>query len=254
MSEIQRASVRTIAVVEAVNSRIDRMMELLPSSVHQRRFREALVIHVASNVALHQCDPGSVVLAAYRLASLGLTPGVDGHLVPRKGVCTFIADWKGLAKILLITKVVLDMNSSLVYQHEPFMLGPGRMVVRHEPSLDVAGRGPLIGVYWIFRLPSGGEIHEVMDLEDIDRLRRLGAPNGPWSSHFNEMAKKGCFKRGAKRLPLDPELRAAIDGEGEGDAELPRRQAFRPPPAAAIQIDETYDDDEAQDAPGGDSE
>jgi len=66
------------------------------------------------------------------------------------------------------------------------------------------------------RLKDGGYDFEWMWRREIDAIRRSSkaAGDGPWVTHYEEMAKKTVIRRLAKRLPLSIEFqRAAVADE-----------------------------------------
>lgn len=94
-----------------------------------------------------------------------------------------------------------------VFRHRPTSLDePIVHEINHE-----AERGDVFVVYAFAELRSGGIVHEVMSVPDINRIRdRSDAwrafkegkiKSTPWSTDWEEMARKTVFRRISKYLP-----------------------------------------------------
>jgi recombination protein RecT len=99
----------------------------------------------------------------------------------------------------------------------------------------VADRGELTFVYAVARLVGGGVQFEVMSRVDIERVKAQSkaASDGPWVSHFEEMAKKTVIRRLFKYLPVSIEVQRAIGLDEQAAAGLPQDN----PLADALTVD-----------------
>lgn len=94
----------------------------------------------------------------------------------------------------------------------------------HKPAL--VGRGGMIAVYGVFKTKSGGYGFEVMSKADVDEhMRRYskaaGKGDSPWTTNYEEMAKKTVLKRVLKYAPVASEfVRAAAVDEATLDAKI----------------------------------
>jgi len=84
--------------------------------------------------------------------------------------------------------------------------------LEHKPAIKE--KGVVIAAYSYVKLKDGSSSYEVMNLEEIEAIRKRSkaAGNGPWKTDWNEMAKKTVFRRHSKWLPVSSELmKAAVD-------------------------------------------
>jgi recombination protein RecT len=131
-------------------------------------------------------------------------------------------------------------------------------------------RGAMYAAYVIVRMKDGGEKSEVMGRDEIEAIRKRSRSgnNGPWTTDYNEMAKKTVFRRASKWLSLSSDFRDALEADDEHapivmsgadfaqiptDAEQPRRMRLRGqadtppnPPADDTPIDPPASDDVSQ--------
>ncbi len=83
-----------------------------------------------------------------------------------------------------------------------------------------ANPGPVRAAYAVAEFV-GGEVQiEVLYRRDLDKVRKMGANAGPWSSWYEEMARKTAVRRLCKYLPYDPAVDEAIRVIDEQDGDL----------------------------------
>jgi recombination protein RecT len=161
-------------------------------------------------------NPQSVHLAMINVASTGLTLNpANGYayLVPRDGAIVLDISYKGLIKIATDTGSVEWARADVVYQQDTFVYhGPAAMPV-HTADPFKKDRGEIVGVYCIAKTKSGDILTEVMDRDELDKIRSKSsayarvdkqgkhAPSGPWLEWFEQMCKKAIIKRASKTWP-----------------------------------------------------
>jgi len=225
------------------------LLELLPDEAAALRFRRVATQALVKNPDLLQCTPESVVSSILEAAAMGLEPtGASGgaHLVPYNvNVGTkdkprwvkqaqLIPDYRGI--IRLVTKPpsdVVSMEARVVKEGDEFIYQLGsEAVVDHVPSLaaDRSAKATT-HVYSIARLRAGGApLIDVEDRAGIERVQKRGKERGfsPWSSDWDEMAKKTIIKRHAKVLPVRPEIRSLLVREDELTGSVDREDPQTP--------------------------
>jgi phage RecT family recombinase len=156
---------------------------------------------------LERCSPMSVFMAVAKIAQWGLEVGETAHLVPFGAECTPVADYKGLAQLVIQSGLVRQVEAHCVYEKEPFTLRMGTTVeVEHHPIWDATARGKMVGAYAIFRL-RGGMVHvKYLGVEEIESIRKRYSKQ--WNTGKLEpwYAEKTCVRQGVKLLPKDPRL------------------------------------------------
>ncbi len=177
--------------------------------------------------ALLKTAPQTFLGCIVQSAQLGLDPsGITGeaYLVPYKDVCTFIIGWRGLLKLARRSGKVTEASAHVVYEKDVFSYEYGLdSSLVHKPSTD-KDPGKIIFAYAYAKFADGGRAFEVMTREQIDSVRASSkaSSNGPWVSHFPEMARKTVFRRLAKWLPLEPEDYRAVELAAQEEAGIPQ--------------------------------
>lgn len=174
-----------------------------------------------------KCSHHSILRALMDAASMGIAPGGTmgrGYLVPRKNKKTgeleacFDPGWRGLSDIAKRSGLVKRIDAKVVYETDIFEYEEGtEQRLRHVPNLDLVsaeddGRGRIIAAYAIATFEGGDRQIEVLTKSDIERIKAVSmAQNGPWSSWYDEMARKSAVRRLCKYLPYDPILEKALE-------------------------------------------
>jgi recombinational DNA repair protein RecT len=84
----------------------------------------------------------SVFMAVAKIAQWGLEVGETAHLVPFGAECTPVADYKGLAQLVIASGLVKQVEAHCVYEKEPFKLTLGTTTeLEHHPIWDAKARG-----------------------------------------------------------------------------------------------------------------
>lgn len=134
----------------------------------------------------------------------------------RMGNC-WVAD-KGLIDLAYRSGEITSISAHEVCENDEFEYELGLdEKMRHKPALK--DRGEVILYYAVFRTKSGGCGFAVMSVEDVkNHMKKFSqAARGgfsPWSTNFDEMAKKTVIKKVLKYAPIKTEFvrAAATDG------------------------------------------
>lgn len=184
-----------------------RLEDLLPEGMRFSRLIAIVRTEVAKNPKILECSPVSIIESIARIQQWGLEIGVDAYLVPFKGVCTPISDYKGLAKLMVNSRAVRAVQARAVFANEKFRYNYGlQEELEHHPIHDPKERGAIIGAYCILRLPGGNDVFEFMSLEDIEAIRQRyskqwkDGPCPPW------YAKKTVIRQVSKLVPKSPKF------------------------------------------------
>lgn len=228
------------ALILAHRSRIE---DLLPEGVNINRVIAQMRVEVTKNPKILECTQVSVIESICRIQQWGLQIGVSAYLVPYGKTCTPVADYKGLASLMVESRAVRAVQARAVFTNEAFEYEYGleeRLV--HRPIHDPTKRGAIKGAYCILRLPGGRDVFEFMSIEDIEVIRKTSKQWGPdkvgvcppW------YAKKTVIRQVSKLVPKNPRFDRVLDVIDEelgatGDATAA---------APAETADWTVDDDE----------
>lgn len=243
--------------------RIKSQMALaLPKHMTADRLARIALTEVRKVPALGRCDQASFLGAIMQCAQLGLEPGGGlGHayLLPfenrKKGITEvqFIVGYRGMLDLARRSGQILSIEARAVYAADTFHVALGlNPDLTHEPDWEAADRGPLRFVYAVAKLKDGGTQFEVMSRAEIERVRSQSkaGQNGPWVSHFDEMAKKTVIRRLFKYLPVSIELATAVALDEQAESNQRQDNAF----ADSLTIDnETGEITQKDDAPAIDA-
>lgn len=195
-----------IAKVSPQQSNIERMMRLAVQAVRDDKY-------------LAKCTTPSICLSVIRAAMMGVEPNSplgEGYLVPYGDQCQLIIGYRGLINMARRSGVVTELYAHCVHEHDEFWHEYGNNpVLHHRPPKLGKPRGEIIGVYAVCKMRDGAQDFEVMDIEEINKVRNMAkgakSPSSPWNQWFGEMARKTAIRRLAKRLPMSIEMAQAVE-------------------------------------------
>lgn len=163
-------------------------------------------------------NPQSLLSACVKAATDGLI--LDGReaalVIDYQGNVQYRPMVQGLVELAYRSGAVKLITTRVVHEadHFEFIMGDEEKIVHR---IDVrAPRGKAIAVYCIIQLVTGGVIREVMTVDQINVIRDRSdgwrafaagkIKSTPWSTDWDEMARKTVFRRAQKLLPRSPEL------------------------------------------------
>ncbi len=191
----------------------------LPKHLAPERFIRVALTAMSRTPGLNDCDSTSFFKCLLDLSAAGLEPdGRRAHLIPyrnnRLGIteCQLIIDWKGLVELAKRSGDVKSWRAELVCENDGFTWVNG--TVNHMVNWR-EDRGKMQCVYSHVTLADGTSDYEVMTMAEVNAIRaRSRASNaGPWTTDYNEMAKKTVIRRHSKRLTLSPEFHNATEAD-----------------------------------------
>ncbi len=197
------------------------LKQALPTHVNRDRFGRIALTALRGNRDLQACDPLSFMACLLQSAQLGLEPNTPlqhAFLIPRKKFedgrfvgheCTLQIGYQGMLDLARRSGMVRSITAHVVYaaDHFTYTLGDDEKI-EHVPALT-GDPGEVRYAYAIATLDDGSKIRRVVTRREIDAARKMGAGKGPWSSHFDEMARKTAIRRLYKLLPKSAEMAAA---------------------------------------------
>lgn len=241
---------RAEAIMRSVNDIIN---TALPSTVKPEAFRDVFITVAQREPKLFQADVKTLQQALIQAARSGLVPdGKMSALVPFKNTkekkleVQFIVMVAGYIHLFKKHAGVHSMTVNVVREKDRFTYIEGiETVFEHRPDVFAEDRGPMVGVYAIFRDKDGKVMHiEIMSRADVMKAKAVSKmSNGPWVQFEEEMWRKTVVRRSAKYLPLTHEAQKILDEEDANtiDFDLPshnHRPADYNPILAASGIDE----------------
>lgn len=205
----------------------------LPRHMTAERMMRVCNTAVQRTPKLLDCEPRSLIGAIVQASQLGLEPdGTLGHayLIPfnnrksGKVECQFIPGYKGLIELARRSSQISTIYAQCVFANDAWDFQFGlEPQLRHTPTSEEPGE--MIAVYAVARLRDGGAQFEWMWKRQVDAIRKSSraANDGPWVTHYEEMAKKTALRRLCKLLPTSPELARAVALDEQAEASVPQQ-------------------------------
>lgn len=178
------------------------LAQVLPPEVKPAMFIAVLKSGIVRNPDILQCSQQSIYQSAERCAQDGLRlDGREAALVKMGNVAQYMPMVAGLRKIAAKYNITID--AQVVRESDVFKVWRDEKGVHfnHEPAWDSSA---VKLVYASARLPSGEVMLEVMTREQVEVIRQVSRAknSGPWTSHWDEMARKTVTRRLWKQLPF----------------------------------------------------
>ncbi|MDM8365114.1 recombination protein RecT [Bacillus cereus] len=188
-----------------------RMAEVLPKHMDMNRMSRIALTTIRTNPKLLECAVPSLMGAVMQAVQLGLEPGLLGHcyILPYKREATFVIGYKGMIDLARRSGHIQSIYAHAVHENDEFEYELGlHPKLEHKPSHGE--RGAFIGAYAVAHFKDGGYQMEFMPKSEIEKRRkRSAAANSsysPWSSDYEEMAKKTVVRYMFKYLPISIEV------------------------------------------------
>lgn len=216
------------AYVKTMESEIKKA---LPTAITPERFTRMVLSALSTTPKLAQCSPKSFLGAMMASAQLGLEPNTplgQAYLIPyrNKGVdeVQFQIGYKGIIDLAYRSGEVEVIQAQVVYENDTFECCYGlEPKLKHVPA--DSNRGEPIKVYAVFKTKSGGFGFEVMSMDDVRNhakkySKAYSSGYSPWTTNFEEMAKKTVLKRVLKYAPLKSEYIRGVAQDGTVKADI----------------------------------
>lgn len=193
----------------------------LPSVLTPERFTRMVLSALSTTPKLGACTPQSFLGAMMSAAQLGLEPNTplgQAYLIPykNKGVdeVQFQVGYKGLIDLAYRSGEIEVIQSHVVYENDTFECEYGlEPKLVHKPA--DGDKGKAVKVYAMFKTKNGGFGFEVMTMNDVKLhaetySKAYKSGYSPWTSNFEEMAKKTVLKKVLKYAPLKSDFVKAV--------------------------------------------
>lgn len=198
----------------------------LPSVITPDRFTRMATTALSVSSELSKCTYQSFVGALMNAAQLGLEPNTplgQAYIIPYKRTkkdgteeyeAQFQIGYKGLIDLAHRSGEFKTIYAHAVYENDEFEYELGLdQALKHKPAKK--DRGKAIYYYAVYHLTNGGYGFYVMSKDDIEEHKRRfskAASRGfsPWSTDFDEMAKKTVIKKLLKYAPIKTEFARQI--------------------------------------------
>lgn len=216
----------TVKTFDAIKPRFT---EIVDEITFKKEISFAMQI-LGKNSYLASATQNSILESVLNIAQIGLTlnPAMKmAYLVPRRAggqvVCCLEPSYQGLCKLVTDTGSVKNIYAHPVYENDQFshVLGTNVQLI-HKPT--ISNKGSMIAVYAVAILNDDRTQVEVMDIEEVNKIRDRSegyksfksgkASTAIWETDYSEMARKTVVKRLTKYLPKTEQwdkVQSAID-------------------------------------------
>lgn len=230
MNDVTKIKNPLVRLNEQLEQRSSQFQAALPAHIPVERFKRVVLTAIQQNPKLATADRVELFNSAMRAAQDGLLPdGREGALVifntkvKVNGQDKWVDSVQWMPMIAGVRKKVRNSGEiatwdvKAVFQKDEFVYEEGfEPVLKHKPFLD-GPAGELRAVYSVCKMKSGEISLDVMAKWEVDRIRAMSKAkdNGPWVSHYTEMAKKTVARRHSKVLPMNTDLDDLIRRDDE---------------------------------------
>lgn len=210
-----------------VQAMMPQIAKALPSVITPERFTRIVTTALSTNPKLAECTRDSFLGSMMTAAQLGLEPNTplgQAYLIPRWNgkkqcnECTFQPGYKGLIDLAYRSGEVSTVGAHVVYANDEFSFRLGLDPdLQHTPTMGE--RGEPIAFYGFYKLKDGGFGFEVMTVAEVrTHANRFSEAvkkgfSSPWTTNFEEMAKKTVLKKALKYAPMKTDFVRAFTAD-----------------------------------------
>jgi len=155
------------------------------------------------NDTLAKCNVLTVQSAIINVAAVGLTlnpADAYAYLVPRSGECTLVISFKGLIKVATDAGGISWVKAEVVKAEDKFTFKGVSELPQHDMQ-PFSNRGETVGVYCVAKTTDGDYLVDIMNKEELNKIRDCAMTKAVWDKWPDEMAKKAVIKRASKQWP-----------------------------------------------------
>jgi len=201
-------------IVQTLTNNLDETLnavtDALPKDFNKSRFLQNSIAAIKANPELTKYNQTELLTCLIRGAYLGLDfMNKECWIVPYKGHVQFQTGYKGDCKFVKKYSIrpLLDLKAELVRDGDVFDYG----IENNKPYLTFKPKpfntGKILGVFAIAYFKDGGVLYEVMNPDEIVKVRRTSqaasSQFSPWSTWTEEMMKKSVLRRLCKSIETD---------------------------------------------------
>lgn len=228
------------ARVQTMLARVDIQQQIagiLPKHVTPEKLNNLLLVQFRKEPKLFtDCTRESLLGAVLESCQLGLEVGTLGHcwMVPFRNnkrnitEATLLVGYRGMLDLAWRSNKIKAVAAKCVYEGDEidimFGLNPQLDHVPWWQREQPTERGKFLLVYAIIETDLGGKMWEVMSADDVEAIRKRSRSGGkgPWTTDYEEMAKKTVLRRLLKLAPSSTELQRAVTLDEQGELGIPQ--------------------------------
>lgn len=222
----------------------NQLASALPRHMTADRMIRIITTEIRKNPELAGCNQQSFIGSVVQCSQLGLEPGNSlGHayLLPfnknKKNPSTgkwevvskdvqLIIGYRGMIDLARRSGQIVSISARTVREGDEFKFEYGlNETLTHIPGENEDAK--ITHVYAVAKLKDGGVQFEVMTFKQVEKVRSQSKAgnSGPWSTHWEEMAKKTVIRRLFKYLPVSIEMQKAVIMDEKAEAGVDQENA-----------------------------
>jgi len=202
-----------VSLQQSLSARKDEIAKALPGHITVDKFIRTAQTAIVSTRNIEKAKPGPLLQAISKAAADGLI--LDGReaalVIDYNGDAQYRPMMRGLLKLAYNSGRVKSISVQIACENDDFeyVLGDDERI-NHKINFK-SPRGTPIAVYAIATLDGGEVMREVMTVDQVNGIRdrsdayrafKAGKiKSTPWSTDWEEMARKTVFRRLSKYLP-----------------------------------------------------
>ena len=213
------------SIKDLIISMEGQIAKALPSVLTPERFTRMVLTALSTNPTLRECTPASFLGAMMQAAQLGVEPNTplgQAYLIPYKNhgtmECQFQLGYKGLLDLAYRSGEVVIIQAHEVYENDEFAYEFGlEPKLKHIPA--TGEKGAVTHYYAMFKTKSGGYGFHVMGRDEVEEFAKKYSfaykkgYTSPWTTNFDEMAKKTVLKACLKYAPIKTEFTRTLSAD-----------------------------------------
>ncbi len=204
------------------------IQDALPKHITADRMIRIALTELRKTPRLQKCDPLSFLGAVVQASQLGLEPGgALGHcyLIPYGTECQLQIGYRGMVDLARRSGHVKRITATIINDCDEWEAEYGTInTLTHKKPRVFNKNAVMTHVYAVAEYPDGSCQWELMSKEEIEYIRdtyssgyRRDPKTSPWTTSFDEMAKKTVVRRLFKMLPTSIEMNQAITIDDDDD-------------------------------------
>ena len=236
VDEPDKAERPKLAVIEAVDSRIEQVRQACSGGVQADQLMSSLRQAIIKNPKVRECTGQSAYQAVVAAAKLGIDPSGEHNsasLVPywnkdiKAHELTLQIGYGGYIELITRSGEWVKVDPEVVYEGEHYKVLRGTEDrIEHEVDPGIRNgisaeesSAKIIAAYAVATHHTGVKQFVTLSQTDIAAARKMSKRKyGPWTDRFGEMVKKTAVRSLAKWMRLDSlgKLATRISDEGDG--------------------------------------
>ena len=249
-SQIKEKESSRTSMQDLIRKMEPEIKKALPSVITPERFTRMVLSAISITPKLADCTPMSFLGAMMQAAQLGVEPNTplgQAYLIPYNNKntleCQFQLGYKGLVDLAYRSGEVEIVQAKTVYTNDFFECEFGlEPKLKHIPAEN--DRGEPVKFYAVFKTKAGGYGFDVMSVSDVREhaqkySKSYNSNYSPWTTSFEEMAKKTVLKRVLKYAPLKSDFVRAVSADETIKTELSDDMYSVPSVEIITDVDET---------------